>query len=117
MKRSVDYRRHKDKEILTNLYVEQSLSVREIAKVFGCGTTTVFYWLRKHNIPMRAWNLGDHLRGKTLTEEQKKNISECNKKRFANKEDHPFYQRHHSEESKKKISESMKEHYRKKQNG
>lgn len=96
-----------------NLYVEQNLSVRAVAKLLGCGTTTVFYWLHKHSIPMRAWNLGDHLRGKSLTEKQKKIISEHNKKRFANKEDHPFYQRHHSEESKRKISESMKEHYRK----
>ena len=95
MKRSVDYRRHKDKEILTNLYVEQGLSVRAIARLLGCGTTTVFYWLGKHDIPTRAWNLGDHLRGKPLTEEKKLCISKSSKKRFANKENHPFYQRHH----------------------
>lgn len=115
MKRSTEYKRHKDREILTNLYVEQGLTVRGMAKVLGCGPTTVFYWLCKHSIPTRDWNIGDAIRGQPRTEEERKNLSEFAKKRFADgPESHPFYQRRHSEESKKKMSESMKRHYREK---
>lgn len=46
------------------------------------------------------------IKGKHLSEEAKKKISEKAKLRTGEK--NPFYKKHHSEETKKKISESLK---------
>lgn len=40
------------------------------------------------------------------TKEEKEKISKTLKERFSNKENHPFYGKHHTEETKQKISES-----------
>lgn len=42
------------------------------------------------------------------TDEERKQISETLKKRFENKENHPFYGKHHSDETKEKISKANK---------
>ena len=47
-------------------------------------------------------------KGRKMSDEQKKILSECSKRRFSKKENHPMYGKHHSEESKKKNSESRK---------
>lgn len=42
------------RELLAELYVEQSLSADEIAKQLGCGETTVFRALEEYGIPRRS---------------------------------------------------------------
>lgn len=42
------------RELLAELYVEQSLSADEIAKQLGCGETTIFRALEKFGIPRRT---------------------------------------------------------------
>jgi len=48
------YREYKDKDIMTNLYVNQRLSAKEIAGFIGCGENTVLRWLKKHGIKALA---------------------------------------------------------------
>ena len=42
-----------NKEILVELYVNQKLSLSEIAKKFGCNGTNILYWLKKYDIKRR----------------------------------------------------------------
>lgn len=44
---------YRDREVLERLYVQQGLSLREIAGRFGCYNTTVHYWLKRHGIETR----------------------------------------------------------------
>lgn len=53
----------RNKQTLKTLYVEQSLSAREVAQELDCGKKTVLTWLSKHDIPTR-----DSSRQKTLPE-------------------------------------------------
>lgn len=50
-----------NKELLIELYLGKSLSTYKIAEIVGVHHTTVFGWLKKHNIPVRskveAWAL------------------------------------------------------------
>jgi len=43
----------KNKEVLRRLYVENGLSIPEVADELGCGKTTVHRWLKKHGIKRR----------------------------------------------------------------
>ena len=53
------YREYKDKDIMTNLYVNQRLSAKEIAGFIGCGENTVLRWLKKHGIKARYQSSGE----------------------------------------------------------
>lgn len=44
---------------------------------------------------------------KSPSEETKKKMSEAQKKRFENPENHPMFDKHHSEEARKKISKAL----------
>ena len=55
---------YKNKKVLEKLYVEQNLTVKEVAEELDCSGDTVSRWLNKHNI-----NTG------RLTNEQRQNIS------------------------------------------
>ncbi len=49
----------KDKDTLKKLYVNQGLSIPEVADELGCGKTTVHRWLKKHGIKRRLSGGGD----------------------------------------------------------
>jgi len=48
------YDRLQDEVWLREKYVDEDLSVSEIAELVGCGTTTVDTWRRKHDIPPKT---------------------------------------------------------------
>lgn len=60
-----------------------------------------------NNYGTRNKRVSESLKGKTLSEEHKKKISETRKG-----ENHPFYGKHFSEEHRKKLSESHKGKYK-----
>ena len=73
------------------------------------------YWYGTHG-PMygkTTWNKGIKTgqipwnKGKHISEETKKHLSEINKGKFLG-ENHPMYGKHHTEEAKNKISQSLK---------
>lgn len=45
---------YKNKEFLIQKYVDEKLSMNEVAKICGCGTTTIHTFLIKYNIPRRT---------------------------------------------------------------
>lgn len=47
------YRAYVDRDWLEWAYSNQKLSMAEIGKICGAGTTTIMEWLRKHNIVIR----------------------------------------------------------------
>ena len=100
------------KDVLNGMYHEQGLTVRQIAEIFNVSAVTVRYWLAKFNIERRKHCIGNVTRGKHLSSERKKFLSEFAKKRFITKEDHPMYGRKHSLSTRRKMSESQKKRYR-----
>ena len=44
---------HRNKEDLTELYIERGLSTYQCAEIFGCSNSTVLRWLHKHDIDVR----------------------------------------------------------------
>lgn len=60
------------------------------------------------------YNLCEGGKNHPMTQEIKKKIGEKAKQRLENKENHPMYNKHHSEKTKQKISNTVKEKY---QNG
>lgn len=74
------------------------------------------YYIEKYNSYIHAENSNGYnidkggytTKGLRHTKKTKKKLSIIAKERFKNKENHPFYGRHHSEENKKKFSESHK---------
>ncbi len=48
-----NHRPWKDRERLSALYRDQNMTTREVAEELGCAKTTVEYWLRHHDIPIR----------------------------------------------------------------
>lgn len=49
-----EYQPYKDREWLYENYGEKKLSIHQIAKLIGCGRSTVNRWLRKFNIKIRT---------------------------------------------------------------
>lgn len=90
------------KEVMVNLYLEAELTIRQIAGIFSLAPSTVLYWLRKHEIQLREYDIGNVNRGKTLPDEQKQKISDKIKLRHATY-GHPLRGRTLSNETKKKI--------------
>lgn len=43
-----------NKEYLSQLYIVEKLSTRKIAKILGCGTTSITNYLKKYNIEIRT---------------------------------------------------------------
>ena len=72
------------KENLEKLYLEENKSTHEIGRFLGVNSKTVWYWLKKHFIPIRS-------RSESLKGERSY-----------------MYGKHHSEERRKKISEKQK---------
>lgn len=121
-----------NKEELERLYWGEKLSQRQIAKELNCSDYTVWFWMKKYNIPRRTnsethkgeknHNFGKHhsketkrklrdavkgekscMFGKYLSDATKKKISESLKG-----EKSYMFGKHHSKEVKRKISEKLK---------
>ena len=80
-----------DESLLRHLYIDQGKAINKIASELNVSVGKVFNYLNKYGIETR----------KHLTENQKKAISNSNKGRVS-----PLKGKHLSEETRKKISES-----------
>ena len=82
-------RKYRNEDWLRKKYVDEKLSMSEIADICGCYPSTLQRWLSKFNIETRGFGESkyhDNLEG----------------------ENNPFYGKTHSKETKKKLSENMK---------
>ena len=52
---------YKEKEWLQKKYIDDKLSAMDISKIFKVNITTILYWLRKNNIPVRSNAEAQHL--------------------------------------------------------
>lgn len=88
--RSISKSKNKYKDILTKKFLKQKywieeLSMPKIAKLAGCCLATVYYYLKKYNIPIRTHSEAS----KILSEETKSKMSDSAKERFKNPENNP----------------------------
>jgi len=96
------------KKMLETMYIEQELTLREMAQILETTPSNILYHLRKFDIDTREFNIGDVNKGKALSDAEKKHLSEIAKERFQDKRNHPMFGKRHSEESKRKMSETKK---------
>lgn len=96
------------REILENMYVEQNLTLRQIAQILNTTATNILYWMRKFEIDTRNYNIGELNKGKILSKKEKELLSKIAKERFKNPKNHPMYGHRHTDEAKRKISETKK---------
>ena len=64
------------KEVLEGMYLDQSLSMRQIAEILGTTAPTIRYWMQKFRIESRDHDIGDLNRGKELSDKEKNLLSE-----------------------------------------
>ena len=88
-----DYR-YRNKKWQKYQYIDLKKTIKEIGEICGVSNGTIQYWLRKFKIEIRS--LSKALKGRTLSEEHKQNISNSKKGKKQ------------SEKTKKQISESIK---------
>lgn len=96
------------KDVLQGMYLEQKLSLREIAHILNTTPSSILYWIRKFEIPTRSFEIGSLNRGKQLSDIKRNKLSQIAKERFADPQNHPMTGHKHSEESKKKMSETKR---------
>ncbi len=96
------------KEILEGLYLEEGLTLRQIAAIFKTSASNILYWMKKFNIKTRDFDIGSVTAGKKLTEEQKQHLSALAKERFKDPTKHPMYGHRHTELSRRRISETKR---------
>lgn len=65
--------KYSNKDWLYGKYITEKLSTIKIGKICGVSSATIKRWLKKHNIKARS--ISEALKGKHLSEEQRKNIS------------------------------------------
>lgn len=114
---------YKDKRWLIDKYINEKLSMQVIADLCDVAVPTIFYWLKKFEIPSRL--RGEYLKGKKVkpfTEEHKRKLSEAAKGRkrseaFILKQIQSRKGYKHSDETKRKISEGQKGNKRSKEHG
>ncbi len=105
-------------DILQKEYIDNKKSSLTIAKEYGCGSTTVYRWLKRLGFETRG--VADTLRGVPLSEAHKKAVSESLKgintwmkgRKLSSETKRKLKLsstgRKHTEESKKKMSENRK---------
>lgn len=64
-----------DPILLRKLYIDDRISISKLATYFNCTTRTIGLKLRKHNIPVRSSKEAIKAHKRTLTPEQRLNIS------------------------------------------
>jgi len=96
------------KEILEGMYLEQNLTLRQIAQILDTTASNILYWMKKFSIDTREFDIGCVHKGKALSESQKQYLSDLARKRFADPGNHPMTGHKHSEESKRQMSETKK---------
>jgi transposase-like protein len=62
---------YRNKSILEKQYLEQKLTLVEIAEIYGVSASVIRYWIVKFNIPARQ---AGHQPGKPLSENQRKSL-------------------------------------------
>ena len=85
-----------EKETLYRLYIEEQKPMHQIAKELGLAVGTIYNYLKKYEVETRDWKATFTMKGRKLTEQQRKEMSIRNTGR------------HHTEDSKRKISDSQK---------
>ena len=99
------------KQFLEQKYWIEELSICKISKITGYSGSTIYYYLKKYNIPRRTYSESlkgekSYWYGRSLSKETKRKM-QLNHPDFSG-ENNPFYGKHHSEETKKKISETKR---------
>lgn len=100
------------KDVLEGMYIEQQLTLREMAQILETTPSNILYHLRKFDITTRDFSIGDVNKGKSLSDEEKEHLSEIAKERFRDKRNHPMYGKRHTEASKLKMSETKRQRRR-----
>jgi hypothetical protein len=103
------------KEILRGLYEDQELTIRTMAQVLQTTPSNILYWMKKFELSTRQFEIGGLNRGKKLSEDECRRLSEIAKERFKDPRNHPMYGKKHSETSKRKMSETKKRRRRERQ--
>ena len=101
-------KRWQHKEVLESLYEDQKLTIRTMAQILQTTPSNILYWMKKFEVSSRQFEIGDLNRGKKLSEDECRRLSEIAKERFKDPRNHPMYGKKHSEESKRKMSETKK---------
>lgn len=96
------------RDVLEGMYIDQKLTLREMAQILETTPSNILYHLRKFDIDTREFNIGDVNKGKALSDEEKEHLSEVAKERFQDKRNHPMFGKRHTEASKQKMSETKK---------
>ena len=96
------------KEVLESMYKDQELTIRTLAKILKTTPSNILYWMKKFEIPTRHFEIGELNKGKKLSENECRRLSEIAKERFKDPRNHPMYGKKHTEESKRKMSETKK---------
>lgn len=108
------------KEMLESLYLENKLSVSQIAKQLNTHTTGVHRWLKRYGIPTRpfgtkgllAWNNGKPMREESKDKIRKARLGTKMPREYVERlrkrmlENNPFKGKKHTNEYKKWMSES-----------
>jgi hypothetical protein len=96
------------KEILLGLYEEQKLTIRTMAHILDTTPSNILYWIKKFEIPTRKFQIGELNKGKKLSKEECRRLSEVAKERFKDPRNHPMYGKKHTEASRRKMSETKR---------
>lgn len=102
-------------------YKIEKLSTRSIGEILNCYSSTVIYWIKKHNIEINNINIYPRSKGRNHSVETKKKISLAQKGKIVSeetkklislnhadisKEKNPMYGKKHSYDSKIKMSKN-----------
>jgi len=96
------------RDVLQGMYIEQELTLRQIAQILDSTPANILYWIRKFEIPTRSSDIGAIRRGKKMCDSDRERLSQIARERFKDKTNHPMYGKHHTESARKKISEGNK---------
>lgn len=121
------------KDQLFRLYVLDELSLRQVANRLNCSTSTVRYWMTKHQISRRSKSESlkggkNPMFGSTHSKLSKQKISKASKEYFSKEENreklsqafsgegNPMFGKNHSDETKKIIGNKARHWHEQNQN-